>query len=328
MEIEFCGGKGRAMAGKREQPNKRPWWLWGLLAVLVAAGCLLFMCGGFPTGNEPAEDLPVVEETPLVEETPAVEEVPVEEPVEMPEPEEKAEVPEDGVTEETLPPEEEEPKPELPPKDLPLDPEKPMIALTFDDGPGEHTARLLDAFDTYGGKATFFVVGRNINAYKDVLKRAAEEGHEIGSHSWNHPQLTKLGQDSIKEQITRTRDKIQEAAGVEVNLLRPPYGAQNKTVRAIAGEMGIVLINWNVDPKDWQLRNADKVYDAVMNTVKDGDIILCHDIHSTTVDAMERLIPELRMQGYQLVTVTELLTAKGGEMVPGTQYRYRVDPET
>ena len=308
--------KENAMVGKREQQNKRLRLPVVLLVLLIAGGLLLTVSGMIPGKTESTEPLP--EDNTAEQLTQEVPEEP-EKPDVVPELIPKEEV----IVPVALPEEEIEPEEPVVPEEIVLDPEKPMIALTFDDGPGDYTDRLLDILAQHRAKATFFVVGRNISGHQETLKRAAEEGHEIGSHSWGHPQLTKLTQDGIREQLTKTRDKIQEAAGVEANLLRPPYGAQNKTVRAIAGEMGVVLINWNVDPKDWQLRNADKVYDAVISRVTDGDIILCHDIHATTIDAMERLIPDLQAQGYQLVTVTELLTSQGGEMVPGTQYRQR-----
>lgn len=217
-----------------------------------------------------------------------------------------------------------EQEPEMP--DTPrteLDPERPMLALTFDDGPSAHTERLLDVFATHGGKGTFFVVGNMLDARKDVLKRVASEGHEIGGHSWNHRKLTKLSREEVTDQLMNTRAKIYEITGVDTMLVRPPYGSSNKQVRGIAEELGIFLINWSVDTQDWKLRNADAVYEAVMTAAKDGAIILCHDLHKTTVEAMERVVPALIAEGYQLVTVTELLTSKGGVMEPGIIYHQR-----
>ena len=235
------------------------------------------------------------------------------------------------------PPEEPEPTDEPPvqepeaPQSAAPDPDRPMIALTFDDGPGPYTERLLDAFAASGGRASFFLVGRNIDAYPDTVRRAVAEGHELASHSWSHPQLTKLAQDELLRQLTATREKIMEVAGVDTRLVRPPYGSVNKTVKSVAAQQDLVLVTWSVDPRDWDSRNADKVYHAILNTVQDGAIILCHDIHESTVEAMERLIPELQRQGYQLVTVTELLTSQGAELETGKVYRERpeapVQPE-
>lgn len=252
-------------------------------------------------------------------------------PAETPLPPEEVMLPEE--LPEELPPEveEEEPVagiPGLPPLDEPLDPDKPMIALTFDDGPGPYTDRLLDAFATYGGKATFFMVGRNIAARAETVQRAAAEGHQLASHTWSHPQLTKLGREDLIQQMTSTQTTIFETTGVETDLLRPPYGSVNKTVKSMAAELDITLVTWSVDPRDWESRDADKVYDAVLSTVKDGDIILCHDIHESTVEAMERLIPELRVRGYQLVTVSELLTSQGAALESGKVYRQRPEAPT
>jgi len=215
-------------------------------------------------------------------------------------------VPEENIPAET------EPEPPLPA----VDPSKPMLALTFDDGPSSHTARLLDAFATYGGKGTFYVVGNMLDSRRDVLLRMSAEGHEIGGHGWNHRQLTTLGEEELTQQLMGTRAKIYEITGVDSTTVRPPYGSFNPAVKAAAAELGISLINWSVDTLDWQLKDAEAVYNVVMEQAQDGAIILCHDLHKTTVEAMERAIPALIAEGYQLVTVTELLTA-GGKTVEG-----------
>ena len=203
------------------------------------------------------------------------------------------------------------------------DPSKPMLALTFDDGPSAHTERLLDAFAAHGGKGTFYVVGNMLDGRPDTLRRMAAEGHEIGGHSWNHRQLTKLGTEELTDQFMSTRAKIYEITGIDATTMRPPYGSCNDQVKAKAGELGIALINWSVDTLDWKYKNADTVYQAVMDGAKDGAIILCHDLHKTTVDAMERAIPALIAEGYQLVTVTELLTSDGGTVNAGKLYYNR-----
>ena len=204
-----------------------------------------------------------------------------------------------------------------------VDPSKPMLALTFDDGPSAHTERLLDAFAAYGGKGTFYVVGNMLDGRPDTLRRMAAEGHEIGGHSWNHRQLTKLGTEELTDQLMSTRAKIYEITGTDATTMRPPYGSCNDQVKANAGELGIALINWSVDTLDWKYKNADTVYQAVMDGAKDGAIILSHDLHKTTVDAMEQAIPALIAEGYQLVTVTELLTSDGGTINAGKLYYNR-----
>ncbi len=204
-----------------------------------------------------------------------------------------------------------------------IDPEKPMVAITFDDGPGAYTDRLLDILQRYDAKATFFVVGYKIDRRPETVQRIVSEGHEIGGHSWNHKELTKLTEKEISSQLTKTRNKIHDVTGIEPVLMRPPYGSYNDSVRAVAKKLGISAINWNVDTLDWKYKDADKVYDGTFKKLKDGNIILFHDIHPTTVDAMERVIPALIEEGYQLVTVSQLLTADGGQITPGKLYYNR-----
>lgn len=199
----------------------------------------------------------------------------------------------------------------------------PMIAITFDDGPNANTARLLDCFEKYGGKCTFFAVGNMIEYFADDLKRAAENGHEIGSHGWDHSRLDLLTESEIAEQIDKTNRTIYDASGYNSTLLRPPYGYVNDLLKDTAAKAGIALIGWSVDPQDWKSRDADAVYESIMANVKEGCIILCHDLHATTVDAMEKLIPDLIEMGYRLVTVSELLTSDGSAIIPGEMYNHK-----
>lgn len=201
-----------------------------------------------------------------------------------------------------------------------IDITKPMIALTFDDGPSAHTQRLLDIFKTYGGKGTFFVLGSTLDSRQEALRQIANDGHEIGNHSWSHSKLTELSTDAVKKEITDTRNKIYDITGVDCTLVRPPHGAFNDRIQAIGKELGVSFVNWSVDTLDWKTKNANAVYKEIMEYVADGNIILCHDLHKTTVDAMERAIPDLIEKGYQLVTVSELLTCRGGEIIAGNIY--------
>ncbi len=201
-----------------------------------------------------------------------------------------------------------------------IDTDKPMIALTFDDGPSAHTDRLLDIFDKYGGKGTFFVLGNTLDNRKDTLKRMVSEGHEIGNHSWSHRQFTNIAIDEVKDQIMMTRAKIFDITGVDCTIVRPPYGACSDEIRALGQEIGVSYVNWSVDTLDWKTKNADAVYKEIMKDAADGHIVLCHDLHKTTVDAMEKVIPALIEEGYQLVTVSELLTCRGGEIQVGKMY--------
>lgn len=206
------------------------------------------------------------------------------------------------------------------PQILPIDPNKPMVALTFDDGPSKHTSRLLDAFATHGGKGTFFVIGNILADRSEVLNRMKAEGHEIGGHSWDHRQLTKLSASDLNNQLAGTRAKIQELTGVNATLLRPPYGSYNSHVKNMCKDLGIVMVNWSLDTLDWKYKDEDRIYHTILNEIQDGDIILCHDLHSSTVDAMERVIPELLAKGYQLVTVSELLDQRGDVIQAGEVY--------
>ncbi len=203
---------------------------------------------------------------------------------------------------------------------LSVDPTKPMVALTFDDGPSKHTNRLLDIFTEYGGKGTFFVVGNILDNRSETLKRIASEDHQIAGHSWDHRQLTKLTGDDLINQVMATRAKIYDITGIDTPVLRPPYGSFNDEVKQVCKDHGVIIVNWSIDTLDWKYKDTNTIYNTIMANVKDGDIILCHDIHGTTVDAMETVIPALIENGYQLVTVSELLTAGNREITAGEVY--------
>ena len=197
------------------------------------------------------------------------------------------------------------------------------IALSFDDGPGEYTDRLLDILAENRAKATFFVVGNMIDGREDTLKRIAASGHEIGGHSWDHRQLTALDSDSITKQIMLTRAKIYDVTGLDSAIMRPPYGSYNDNLRFTSAQLGLALINWSVDSQDWKNNDANSVYKTIMGNAKAGSIILCNELNEGTVDAMERVIPALIEKGYQLVTVSELFTHNGGSLSAGTVYSNR-----
>lgn len=202
------------------------------------------------------------------------------------------------------------------------DPAAPMLALTFDDGPGKATARILQLLAQYGGRATFFEVGNRMESKADLMRQILAQGSEIGSHSWDHKKLTGLSGDSLRADVLRPLDEAEAITGVRPTLMRPPYGSVNDAVKAAAREAGVTLINWSVDPEDWKTRSASATYDHILSHARDGAVILCHDIHEETGDAMERVIPALIEQGYQLVTVSELFAAKGYLLQPGELYRH------
>ena len=198
------------------------------------------------------------------------------------------------------------------------------IAVTFDDGPAPYTERILDVLEQYNSRATFFVVGSRIRAYPEIVTRAFESGHEVANHSWSHPSFPRVNDARIRSELQRTCDAIRELLGFSPPFFRPPYGATNDRVVSIAGEMGYAVIKWTLDPKDWRYRNADTIYNSVMSRVEGGSVILLHDIHPTTADATELLIPSLIEMGFELVTVTELLTYLYGELTPGRIYGMQV----
>lgn len=198
-----------------------------------------------------------------------------------------------------------------------VDPEKPMIALTFDDGPGARTDELLDALEKYDARATFFMLGDKVEKYGDTVRRMMEIGCELGNHSYSHADLTKLEPENVKMQIEVTSDQVAKVAGQRTSVMRPPYGAINETVRE---NVGMPMILWSIDTLDWKTRNVQATIDTVMENVQDGDIILMHDIHTQSIDAAIQLIPMLQEEGYQLVTVSEMADAREITLENGEKY--------
>mgnify|MGYP002617810300 CR=1 FL=1 len=197
------------------------------------------------------------------------------------------------------------------------DEEHPKIALTFDDGPHPvYTEELLDGLKKRKVMATFFLIGNNIEGNEEIVKRMAEEGHLIGSHTYNHVQLNKLSELKAKEEILKGCNKIYETTGVCPSFVRPPFGEWKKNLDFC---VTMLPVFWNVDSLDWKLQNTEKIVKRVVKDVKEGDIILMHDIYDATADAAVVLIPELTARGYQLVTVSELAAARGG-MSAGHKY--------
>lgn len=204
------------------------------------------------------------------------------------------------------------------PEPVALDKDRPMVALTFDDGPHPIvTPRILDLLKQYHARATFFVLGNRVYSYAEVLQREYTEGHEIGNHSYNHPFLSKLNAGEIAYQVQETDERIAHLIPTAPVLLRPPYGAVNDAVKA-AVQKPFVL--WSIDTQDWKNRSRNAIVEEVLGKVKDGDIILMHDLYATTADACEIILPALAEQGYQFVTVSELLAER--EIVPASGHIY------
>lgn len=199
----------------------------------------------------------------------------------------------------------------------PIDPNKPMIALTFDDGPSMYTGQLLDKLKECNAKATFFVVGSNIRKYPDTLKKMVEMGCEIGNHTYNHVKLTGLAPEQMQAEVESTNQALTEVLGYGAKTVRPTYGAVNDEVKT---HVAYPFVMWSVDTTDWQKEDAASVVNYVLETVQDGDVILLHDIHSITIEAMMTLIPALQERGYQLVTVSEMAEARGVTFENGQKY--------
>lgn len=201
-----------------------------------------------------------------------------------------------------------------------IDPDKPMIALTYDDGPySKVTDQILEALYDNNSAATFFIVGNRINNYSKTLETMINNGNEIGNHSYTHKyNLTKLDIDELSNELNYVqRDIDKYVKDYQLKLLRPTGGSYNQFVK---DNCNYPLINWSVDTKDWYHHNSDSTYNAVVNVVKDGDIVLMHDLFQSTADATKAIVPKLVEMGYQLVTVSELFDYKGIDIQTGKVY--------
>lgn len=198
-----------------------------------------------------------------------------------------------------------------------IDPDKPMIALTFDDGPSIYTPEILKTLKKYNARATFFVVGERVSGYAKTIKKANKLGCEIGSHSYSHANLGTASTAVIKSQLNRTEKKIKKVLGFYTPIMRPPYGSIGDKLRYYVGKP---MILWSVDTLDWKTRNAKSTVKRILSEAKDGDIVLMHDLYSQSKDAAVTVIPKLIKKGYQLVTVSEMAVYKGFEMENGKAY--------
>lgn len=184
----------------------------------------------------------------------------------------------------------------------------PYIAMTFDDGPSPTlTPKLLDLLKQRGIKVTFFVIGQNVEQAPQIVARAAAEGHEIGNHTWDHPALTKCSDARVQEEVNKTSDAIFQATGKKPALLRPPYGAMNPRVHHLIDQDGMKVVLWSVDPNDWKRPGSAVVERRILAGAKSGSIILSHDIHPGTIEAMPATLDALLAKGYKFVTVSELI---------------------
>lgn len=181
-----------------------------------------------------------------------------------------------------------------------------VIALTFDDGPGPYTEKLLDILDKYDAKATFFLIGSKVSGQASVVRNIQARGHQLGNHSWSHPELPKLSVDQIAGEIDRTNEAIRQATGVKPSILRPPYGAVNGVVLEQLRLRNMSSILWSVDTRDWADRNSQIVCSRAVAGARPGAVILMHDIHQTSVNAVPCILSSLKQQGYSFVTIQRL----------------------
>ena len=187
--------------------------------------------------------------------------------------------------------------------------DEPYIAMTFDDGPSATlTPKLLDLLAAHHIKATFFVIGENVAEHPEIVARAAREGHEIGNHSWSHPNLGKMSDEGVRRQLQQTDDAIKSATGERPTLMRPPYGSiTDHEKRWIHDQFGYDIILWDVDPYDWKRPGPAVVRARILKETRPGSIVLSHDIHPGTIEAMPSTFDQLEAKGFKFVTVSELI---------------------
>lgn len=205
---------------------------------------------------------------------------------------------------------------------------QPYIAMTFDDGPhATNTARLLDMLKQRNIKATFFVVGKNVREYPDIVRRILAEGHEIGNHTWDHKALSGMSAERVHQELAMTHNAVLEVAGYQMRVMRPPYGATNLRVKQQCyQEFGYPTIMWSVDPLDWKRPGSSVVAQRIISNTHAGAIILAHDIHEPTINAMPDTLDTLLSKGYRFVTVSQLLNMQSETPAPGASPAVKEPP--
>lgn len=198
-----------------------------------------------------------------------------------------------------------------------IDPNKPMIALTYDDGPSKYTQELLDVLKENNSTATFFVLGLQVDKNKEVISRMIEEGNQVGNHSFDHKRLTTLSDEELYNQVSKTDKLVYDAALYKTYVMRPPYGS---TTEELIEKLNKPIIKWSMDTRDWESRNEEAISEIILDNVKDGDIILMHDIYEASLEASKKVIPELIKRGYQLVTVSEMAEYRDVSLISGQLY--------
>lgn len=204
------------------------------------------------------------------------------------------------------------------PQSMAAQEEPKLIALTFDDGPGRDTGRLLEALKQRHAKATFFILGCNAETYPETLQQAYQDGHQIGNHTYSHKLLTDRSEEQVRQQLVQTEEILNQVCGQGTTyLFRPPFGECSEQIQKLAD---VPVISWTVDPLDWKCLDAKKVADSIVENAFDGAIVLSHDIYSSTVDGVINAIDRLQAEGYEFVTVNELFRRRGVAMKSGKVY--------
>jgi len=203
-----------------------------------------------------------------------------------------------------------------------VNPLLPMVALTFDDGPGDYTGQVLDILEQYNVVATFYVIGKQVERHSETVLRAFDMGCEIANHTWSHWSLDNVSGESIRKQLGDTNAVIESVTGVIPSSMRPPFGNSSSNVRAISGELDLAVVFWSIDPSDYLSKSPDRIYDYIIERVRDRDIILLHDVYERSVEATRRLVPYLINNGFQLVTVSELMYYSDISFNPGSSYSH------
>lgn len=197
---------------------------------------------------------------------------------------------------------------------------KKYVALTFDDGPSGFTKEIIDLLKKYEYNATFFVLGNKLNVdYTDILKESINNGNEIGIHGFSHKSFTRLKTEALEEEITKSKKYVYNLTEYMPNLVRPPYGNINNNIRNL--NLGPYIL-WNNDTLDWKLRDAKKIYERLINSIEENNIILMHDTYLTTYKALELILPYLKENNYEVVTVSTLFSKNGKTLENNKSYRY------
>lgn len=203
-----------------------------------------------------------------------------------------------------------------------IDPQKPMVALTFDDGPSQYTWDIVATLQSHKARATFFIIGNQVATHEAAIDYILANHNEIASHSFGHKNLTKLSDVEVINQIRPVDTALLEQHDYIPAMYRVPYGSRDERVMEILRQEGKPVIGWSVDPYDWKVKDKDKVVNHVLNSVQDGDIVLMHDIYEPTAQAVAELVPALQEKGYQIVTVSELFQYRNVTPEPGVYYKH------